>query len=74
MKGQNPVKKTYLKTWSVMDCYQYQIFEVDASGQKWLEAIPITKGVTRTAENETILRILLVNDARTMNRTWNKIR
>ena len=74
MKGQNPVKKTYLKTGSVLDYYQYQIFEVTAGDQKWLEATPITKGVTRTAENETILRILLANDAKTVNRTWNKTR
>ena len=74
MKGQNPVKKTYLKTWAVLDYYQYQIFEVDAGGEKWLEATPITRGVTRTAENETILRILLENDARSMNKTWQKVR
>lgn len=74
MKGKNPVKKTYLKTWAVLDYYQYQIFEVDAGGEKWLEATPITRGVTRTAENETILRILLENDARSMNKTWQKVR
>lgn len=74
MKGQNPVKKTYLKTWAVLDYYQYQIFEVTTGDQKWLEATPITKGVTRTANNETILRIILVNDARVMNKTWIKAR
>ena len=52
----------------------YQIWEVDAGGEKWLEATPITKGVTRTAENETVLKILLENDARSMNQFQQKVR
>lgn len=68
------VKKTYLKTWCIGNFYNYQIWEVDAGGEKWLEATPITKGVTRTAENEKVLRILLENDAVNLNKFWQKVR
>ena len=71
---QYKVNKTYLKTWSIGNYYNYKIFEVDAGGNKWLEATPITRGVTRTAENEQILRILLENDAVNMNTYWAKVR
>ena len=61
----NPVKKRYLKRIVIANFYQYQIFEVDAGGNTWLEAVPVTAGVvTRTAEDENILRILLENDVR----------
>lgn len=70
----NPVQKKYLKTWAIANYYMYQIWEVDAGGEKWLEATPITKGVTRTAENETILKILLENDAKSMNQFQQKVR
>jgi hypothetical protein len=70
----NPVKKTFLKTWCIGNFYNYQIFEVDAGGEKWLEATPITKGVTRCAENEQILRILLENDAINLNKFYQKVR
>ena len=70
----NPVKKRFLKTWAIANYYMYQIFEVDAGGEKWLEASPITKGVTRCAENETVLKILLENDAKNMNQFQQKVR
>lgn len=70
----SPIKKTFLKTWAIANYYMYQIFEVDAGGEKWLEADPITRGVTRTAENETVLKILLENDAKSMNRFQQKVR
>ena len=60
------ITKTYLKTWEISGYYLYDIFEVNASGDKWLIAEPKTKGVTRTAENERILRIILQNDAMNM--------
>ena len=72
--SKNPVKKTFLKTWAIANYYMYQIFEVDAGGEKWLEATPITKGVTRTAENEQILKILLENDAKSMNQMQQRVR
>lgn len=63
------VKKTYLKTWGIQNYYQYKIYEIDASGEKWLQADPITKGlVCRTAENESVLRILLENDCKNYTR------
>lgn len=70
----NPVEKRFLKTWAIANYYMYQIWEVDAGGNKWLEATPITKGVTRCAENETVLKILLENDARSMNQFQQKVR
>ena len=70
----HPIKKTFLKTWCIGNFYNYQIFEVDAGGDKWLEATPITKGVTRTAENEKVLRILLENDAINLNKFYQKVR
>lgn len=70
----NPIKKTYLKTWCIGNFYNYQIWEIDANGDKWLEATPITKGVTRTAENETILKILLENDVINLNKIQQKVR
>ena len=54
MATKHQVKKTFLKTWCIANYYNYQIWEVDAGGEKWLEATPITKGVTRTAENEKV--------------------
>ena len=66
--------KTYLKTICIGNYYNYQIFEVNAGGQMWFEATPITKGVTRTAENEQVLKIILENDAINMNKFWQKVR
>lgn len=74
MMSKNPVKKRYLKTWAIANYYMYQIFEVDAGGELWLEATPITRGVTRTAENETVLKIILENDAKSMNQMQQKVR
>lgn len=74
MAKKHQVKKTFLKTWCIGNFYNYQIWEVDAGGEKWLEATPITKGVTRTAENEKVLRMLLENDATNLNKFWQKVR
>ena len=68
------IHKTYLKTWCIGNYYNYQIFEVDAGGDKWLEATPITRGVTRTAEDEKVLKIILENDAINLNKYWQKVR
>ena len=69
-----PIKKTFLKTWCIGNYYNYQIHEVDAGGEKWLEATPITKGVTRCANTEQELLIILNNDAINMNKFWQKVR
>ncbi|MBO7735490.1 MAG: hypothetical protein J6S67_23195 [Methanobrevibacter sp.] len=69
------IKKTYLKTWAIQGYYQYKIFEIDAGGETWLQADPITRGcVTRTAENENVLRIILENDAKSINKFQQKVR
>lgn len=67
------ILKTYLKTWNVMG-YDYQIYRIDAGNDSWLEANPITKGATRTAEDENVLRILLQNDAKNMLKFQQRIR
>lgn len=74
MAKQNLVIKTYLKTWCVGKFYNYLIYEVNAGGEKWLEANPITKGVTRCANNEADLRIILENDAVNITKFWSKVR
>ena len=54
--------------------YDYQIYRIDAGNDSWLEANPITKGATRTAEDENVLRILLQNDAKNMLKFQQRIR
>lgn len=72
---QDLVKKRYLKTWAIANFYMYNIFEIDAGGDTWLQADPLTPGaVCRTAENEKVLKILLENDAQTMNKIKQKVR
>lgn len=68
------VHKTYLKTWCIGKFYNYNLFEIDAGGNKWIEATPITKGVTRTANNEEDLRVILEHDAMAINKFWQKVR
>lgn len=72
---ENPVKKRFLKTWAIANFYMYNIFEIDAGGEIWLQADPITPGaVCRTAENEKVLKILLENDAINMNKIKQRVR
>lgn len=69
------IKKTPLKTWCIANFYKYAIFEVEAGALRWLEAMPTTPGlVTRTAENEHILHILLENDCTSYNKFIQKVR
>lgn len=67
------VEKRYLKNWNILG-YDYQIHEVVAGKDSWLEANPVTKGITRTAENETVLRILLTNDAKNISKFYKRVR
>lgn len=63
MKGNNPIRKWYQKTWAIANFYQYNIYQVVAGDLMWWLAEPVTPGcVTRTANNETELRIILEND------------
>ena len=68
------IKKTYLKTWHI-GFYNFQIFEINADGEKWLEASPMNHNtVTRTAESEAVLRIILENDVRNALNFYQKVR
>ena len=66
--------KTQLKIITIANKYRYKVLLVDADGNEWLEAQPIWKGVTRTAENENILRIILENDAIQMEKEQQRTR
>lgn len=69
------VKKTYLKTWAIKGFWQYNIYEIDAGGEKWLQAEPLVVGLaTRTTENEKILRILLENDCINYTKFQQRVR
>lgn len=74
MQPKNSVIKYYLKRWTIQNRYQYDIHQVFTGNFIWLEATPITKGVTRCADSETELRILLENDAINMNKEQQKVR
>lgn len=68
-------KKRFIKEYVAGNYYKYHIFEIDAGMLKWLEADPITPGVvTRCADCEEELRILLENDATNANRFKIKVR
>lgn len=57
------IKKTYCKTWTIMDFFQYKIYEIDACGQKWLQADPVTPGTgCRSAKDEKVLKSILEKD------------
>lgn len=72
MGKQVNVHKTFLKTWVIQGFYQYRIYEINAGGETWLQADNEYKGlVSRSAENEQVLRILLENDCRNFTK-WHK--
>lgn len=68
------IQKTYLKTWAVNNTYQYQIFEVKAGKLTWLLAEPVSKGVTRCANTEQELLVVLKNDCINMNKFYKRVR
>lgn len=69
------IKKEYIKTWCIKDYYNYKIYNVIAGTDSWLMAEPITPGtVTRTAEDEKILRIMLENDCTNAIKFQQKVR
>lgn len=74
MAKQNLVIKRYIKTWCIGNFYYYLIYEVNAGGEIWYEAVPKTRGVTRTSEDEKTLRIILENDVVNINKFWAKVR
>lgn len=76
MTQQKPsVLKYYLKTWAIQNYYQYDIYQVMTGNDIWFLAEPRTPGiVTRTAENEKVLKILLENDCINATRFQQKVR
>jgi hypothetical protein len=71
----NPVKKWFLKRWTVQDKFTYDIYQVIAGKDVWFMAEPVNSPcVVRTAENETILKILLENDCINATRFQQKVR
>jgi len=69
------IKKTYLKSWVIKNFYKYNLYEVDANGNKWLEANPVTPGlVTRCADDEYVLRIMLENDCESRIKFIQRVR
>jgi len=71
----NPVRKWYLKTWAIQNYYQYDIYQVFAGDDMWYMAEPRTRGiVTRTAENEKILKIILENDCINATKFQQRVR
>ncbi len=68
------VEKTFVKTITIQNKFSYRLLNVTAGTQEWLEAEPIGSGITRTAENERVLRIILENDALNANRQQPRVR
>lgn len=69
------VIKYYLKSWGIQDYYVYDIYQVMAGDAIWYMAEPRTPGiVTRTAENENVLKIILENDCKNATRFKQKVR
>ena len=69
------VQKHYLKTITIQDKYSYRLLDVEAGTNHWVEAEPISRGcITRTAENEGILRIILENDAIRLTKEQQRVR
>lgn len=59
----NPIRKWFTKSWCIKNFYRYDIYEVYSGKDMWYMAEPKTPGVvTRTAENEKVLKIILEND------------
>ena len=68
------IKKIYLKTWAIHNYYKYDVFEIDAGGLHWIEAVPHNQGVVRSADTEKKLRTILENDAYQMNIFQQKVK
>ena len=63
MTRNNAIHKWYLKSWVIKNYYKYSIYQVMTGDDIWYMAEPVTPGtVTRTAENEKVLKIILEND------------
>lgn len=71
----NKILKYYLKSWAIQNYYKYDIYQVMTGNDMWFIAEPRTPGiVTRTAENEIALKIILENDCINATRFRQRIR
>ena len=71
----NGIKKWYQKQWAIGGYFQYEIYQVVAGDVMWFEATPKTAGcVTRTANTEQELRVILENDCLQIIRQHRKQR
>lgn len=68
------ITKTHIKNITIAGKYTYRVILVEADKNQWLEAQPVWKGITRTAENEKILRIILENDAINLEKEQQRTR
>ena len=75
MNKNNPVRKWFLKRLIIQEKFAYDLYQVNAGNDMWFMAEPKTPGVVaRTAENETILKIILENDCINATRFQQKVR
>lgn len=71
----NKTLKYFLKSWAIKNYYKYDIYQVFAGEDMWYLAEPRTPGiVTRTAENEKVLKIILENDCINAMKFSQKVR
>lgn len=69
------LKKTFVKTLGLRGFYVYEIYLINAGGDIWYEADPKTPGcVTRTANTEAELKIILLNDVDQIIKFQQKVR
>ena len=69
------IRKWLLKSWCFKNFYKYDIYQVVAGNDIWFEATPRTPAcVTRTAESEKILKIILENDCANLIRIQQQYR
>lgn len=70
-----PVRKWFLKIWIIQEKFAYDLYQVMTGNDMWFMAEPRTPGiVTRTAENEKVLKIILENDCINATRFQQRVR
>lgn len=67
--------KTFVKTICVGNFYNYCVYKItDFVGRTYFVAEPILHGVTRTADSEETLKVILERDVESLNKFWQKVR
>ena len=75
MPQDRPTSKQRLKTIDVGNFYRYEIYEICAGNETYLEAVPLTPHcVTRIAGNEQDLLKILERDVSNVNKFVGKIK